>query len=170
MFQQDALLPWKTCVTTSRWGWTLGGVPRSGAHARADAWLTRVGWRHSGPLSVAVERRHAQACRDGAELDHRSRHVLMDEPFSALDVHTRQQMKPSCLRSGMKKQPQRAQRCREERFSARSAISRLKKTVVFVTHDLEEASSLADESLSCRPAPPRTSSRSMKWRSIARAI
>src|SRR5213079_2487851 len=43
MFQQDALLPWKTVRDNVALGLTLGGVAKPDAHARADAWLTRVG-------------------------------------------------------------------------------------------------------------------------------
>src|SRR5438477_1501834 len=42
MFQQDALLPWKTVRDNVALGLTLSGVPRREAHKRADAWLSRV--------------------------------------------------------------------------------------------------------------------------------
>src|SRR5438132_10550570 len=43
IFQQDALLPWKDVRENVALGLTLAGVPRREAHARADAWLSRVG-------------------------------------------------------------------------------------------------------------------------------
>src|SRR5204862_1707642 len=66
MFQQDALLPWKTVRDNVALGLTLGGVPRSGAHARADAWLTRVGLaafaaHYPSQLSGGMRKRVAMA-------------------------------------------------------------------------------------------------------------
>src|SRR5258707_548587 len=43
MFQQDALLPWKTVRENVALGLTLGGVPKADAQARANTWLARVG-------------------------------------------------------------------------------------------------------------------------------
>ena len=75
MFQQDALLPWKDVRENVALGLTLAGVARAEAHARADAGSQRVGLAaFAAHYPVAAERRHAQARRDGAELDHRSRH------------------------------------------------------------------------------------------------
>ena len=68
--------------------------------------------------------------------------LLMDEPFSALDVHTRQRMETRAARLW------EAGSCvdgRRRRRVAGRAGSRSRKTVVFVTHDLEEAIALADE-------------------------
>ena len=65
----------------------------------------------------------------------------MDEPFSALDVHTRQRMETELLALWDDR------RTRTRRGNT--------KTVVFVTHDLEEAIALADEVIVCRPDRPR---------------
>jgi NitT/TauT family transport system ATP-binding protein len=125
MFQQDALLPWKTVRENVALGLTLGGAARPDAHARADAWLERVGLaafaaHYPSQLSGGMRKRVVMA--QNWIIDRPI--VLMDEPFSALDVHTRQQMETELL--GLWE-------------------GTADKTVVFVTHDLEEAIALADE-------------------------
>ena len=75
MFQQDALLPWKDVRENVALGLMLAGTARREASERADAWLAA---RRPRPVRAtfpgAAFRRDAQARRDGAELDHRSRH------------------------------------------------------------------------------------------------
>jgi NitT/TauT family transport system ATP-binding protein len=127
MFQQDALLPWKTVRENVALGLTLGGVAAADAHARADGWLTRVGLsgfaaHYPSQLSGGMRKRVVMA--QNWIIDRGI--VLMDEPFSALDVHTRQGMETELLELW-------------ERDPA------TRKTIVFVTHDLEEAIALADE-------------------------
>jgi NitT/TauT family transport system ATP-binding protein len=100
-------------------------VPRAEAEARADQWLARVGLsefkaHYPSQLSGGMRKRVAMA--QNWIIDRSV--VLMDEPFSALDVHTRQRMEGELL-SLWEESP--------------------RKTVVFVTHDLEEAIALADE-------------------------
>ena len=124
MFQQDALLPWKTVRDNVALGLTLAGAARSDALARADAWLSRVGLtafadHYPSQLSGGMRKRAAMA--QNWIIDRGI--VLMDEPFSALDVHTRQRMESELL----------------------ALWESSKKTVVFVTHDLEEAIALADD-------------------------
>jgi NitT/TauT family transport system ATP-binding protein len=121
MFQQDALLPWKTVLDNV----LLGPLLRKAADASAAReWIRRVGLegfadRYPHQLSGGMRKRvaMAQTWINEPEL------ILMDEPFGALDVHTRLRMESEILRlwdgSG--------------------------KTVVFVTHDLEEAIALSDE-------------------------
>ena len=123
LFQQDALLPWKTVRDNVALGLTLAGVARADGHARADAWLARVGLtafaaHYPRQLSGGMRKRVAMA--QNWIIDRGI--VLMDEPFSALDVHTRQRMEGELL----------------------ALWESSKKTVVFVTHDLEEAIALAD--------------------------
>jgi NitT/TauT family transport system ATP-binding protein len=147
MFQQDALLPWKTVRDNVALGLTLGGVARAAAHARADAWLTRVGLaafaaHYPSQLSGGMRKRVAMA--QNWIIDRGI--VLMDEPFSALDVHTRQRMEAELLAIWEEKATAEHAEIAEKDVSLRPPRSpRLKKTVVFVTHDLEEAISLADE-------------------------
>jgi NitT/TauT family transport system ATP-binding protein len=126
MFQQDALLPWKTVRENVALGLTLGGVARPEAQARAGEWLARVGLaafaaHYPSQLSGGMRKRVVMA--QNWILDRSI--LLMDEPFSALDVHTRQQMETELLSLWEEKT--------------------LNKTIVFVTHDLEEAIALADE-------------------------
>jgi NitT/TauT family transport system ATP-binding protein len=132
MFQQDALLPWKTVRANVALGLTLGGVARAEAYARADAWLGRVGLaafaaHYPAKLSGGMRKRVAMA--QNWIIDRGT--LLMDEPFSALDVHTRLRMETELLTLW------------EGRAAGQSSPNR--KTVVFVTHDLEEAIALADE-------------------------
>jgi len=128
MFQQDALLPWKNVRDNVALGLTIAGVGRADAHARANAWLDRVGLapfaaHYPSQLSGGMRKRVAMA--QNWIIDRSI--LLMDEPFSALDVHTRQKMETELLALWD------------------STAQREKKTVVFVTHDLEEAIALADE-------------------------
>jgi len=124
MFQQDALLPWKTVRDNVALGLMLGGMARSEAHARADQWLARVGLgsfatHYPAQLSGGMRKRVSMA--QNWILDRGI--ILMDEPFSALDVHTRQRMESELL--GL-------------------WDDAAGKTILFVTHDLEEAIALAD--------------------------
>ena len=126
MFQQDALLPWKSVRDNVALGPILGGARPREARTRADAWLERVGLagfasHYPAQLSGGMRKRVTMA--QNWILGRRV--VLMDEPFSALDVHTRQQMESELLAM----------------WDADGA----RRTVVFVTHDLHEAIALADE-------------------------
>lgn len=148
MFQQDALLPWKDVRDNVALGLTLAGVARSDAHARADEWLARVGLtafaeHFPSQLSGGMRKRVTMAQNWIIDRDI----LLMDEPFSALDIHTRQRMEsellalwetsPASVVSGLS---------RTSPASVVSGLSRTsRKTVVFVTHDLEEALALADQ-------------------------
>ena len=110
MFQQDALLPWKTVRENVALGLTLGGVRDADAQAQrrrmAGARRPRARSRDHYPSQLSGGMR--KRVGDGAELDHRSRIVLMDEPFSALDVHTRQRMESELLGAlGRRPQPGR---------------------------------------------------------------
>ena len=98
MFQQDALLPWKTVRENVALGLTLAGAAKVDAHARADAWLARVGLaafasHYPSQLSGGMRKRVVMA--QNWVIDRGM--LLMDEPFSALDVHTRQRMETELL-------------------------------------------------------------------------
>src|SRR5215217_4286696 len=132
MFQQDALLPWKTVRDNVALGLTLAGVARGEARTRADGWLARVGLapfaqHYPSQLSGGMRKRAAMA--QHWIIDRRL--LLMDEPFSAVDVHTRLSMETELLTLW------------EATGDRRGSADQ--KTVVFVTHDLEEAIGLADE-------------------------
>ena len=132
MFQQDALLPWKNVRENVALGLMLAGVASADANARANEWLARVGLsafaaHYPSQLSGGMRKRVTMA--QNWILDRGM--LLMDEPFSALDVHTRQRMETELLNL----------------WEAADVAARRapRKTVVFVTHDLEEAIALADE-------------------------
>jgi sulfonate transport system ATP-binding protein len=160
MFQQDALLPWKTVRENVGLGLTLGGVAAADAHARADGWLARVGLsgfaaHYPSQLSGGMRKRVVMA--QNWIIDRGI--VLMDEPFSALDVHTRQRMETELLElwegqggqelwegSGLSRTLPEPSPESSNRVPAVSGFSQTgRKTIVFVTHDLEEAIALADD-------------------------
>ncbi len=123
MFQADALMPWRNTMENIIAGLEFRGVPAAQARERGVDWLQRVGLegfekRYPHQLSGGMRKRVALA--QMLILDPQI--LLMDEPFSALDVQTRQLMENELL----------------ELWSAD------RKSVVFITHDLEEAISLAD--------------------------
>jgi NitT/TauT family transport system ATP-binding protein len=124
MFQQDALLPWKTVIDNIRLGLDIRGRSRAESDRDASGWVERVGLRgfadrYPYQLSGGMRKRVAMAQAWIVQPDL----LLMDEPFAALDVHTRLRMESQLL----------------------SLWAGSNRTVLFVTHDLEEAISLADE-------------------------
>ena len=123
MFQSDALLPWLSALDNVALGLRYRGTPVPDARALAQDWLARVGLgahghRYPHQLSGGMKKRVALA--QMLILDPKI--LLMDEPFSALDIQTRQLMENELL----------------DLWSAD------RKSVVFITHDLEEAISLSD--------------------------
>jgi NitT/TauT family transport system ATP-binding protein len=132
MFQTDAVFPWKNVLDNVATGPTYRGVPADEARRKARDWVSRVGLagfedRYPNQLSGGMRKRVALA----QSLINEPEILLMDEPFSALDVQTRTLMENELL----------------ELWSQTSA------SVVFVTHDLEEAISLADRVLVFTAAP-----------------
>ena len=135
MFQADALLPWKTALDNVLLGPLLRGTPRRRAAAEAGEWLVRVGLagfegRYPHQLSGGQRRRVAMA----QALINRLPILLMDEPFAALDAQTRALMEQELL----------------ELWRLGGA------TVLFVTHDLEEAVALADRVILFTAGPRAT--------------
>ena len=123
MFQSDALMPWRSAIDNVVVGLAFRGVGREQARAQAAEWLARVGLagfedRHPHQLSGGMRKRVALAQTLVLDPDI----VLMDEPFSALDIQTRQLMENELL----------------ELWQAK------RKAVLFITHDLDEAIALAD--------------------------
>ncbi|MBY0507252.1 MAG: ABC transporter ATP-binding protein [Bryobacteraceae bacterium] len=119
LFQQDTLLPWKTLEDNIALAATFSG--RAGRD-EAREWLTRLGLEGFGDYypaqaSGGMRKRVALA----QQWLPRRPLLLMDEPFSALDIHTRQRMETELLNLWDSDQ----------------------RTVLFVTHDLEEAIALA---------------------------
>jgi NitT/TauT family transport system ATP-binding protein len=123
LFQQDALMPWKTAEENVAIGLEIAGTPKSEARRRARDWLGRVGLsafaaRYPHMLSGGQRKRVALA----QVLIRDPKIILMDEPFGPLDAQTRLIMGDLLL----------------DLWSAD------RKAVMFVTHDLEEAIALAD--------------------------
>jgi NitT/TauT family transport system ATP-binding protein len=132
MFQQDALLPWKTCIENVMLGPILRGKSRLHAAKDAQLWMERIGLagyeqRYPSQLSGGQRKRVAMA----QALINRPPILLMDESFSALDVQTRALMENKLL----------------------ELWQELEATVLFVTHDLEEAIAMADRVLLLTAGP-----------------
>ena len=123
LFQADSLMPWRSARDNVAAGPEFAGLPRSEARSKADAWLDRVGLRGHGakyPHQMSGGMRKRAQLAQTLVLDPPI--LLMDEPFSALDVQTRQMMENELL----------------------ALWQANRKSVLFITHDLEEAISLSD--------------------------
>jgi len=123
MFQSDALMPWRNALDNVTAGLQFRGVPASDARRQGEEWLKRVGLagfgdRYPHQLSGGMRKRTALAQTLILDPDI----ILMDEPFSALDIQTRQLMENEVL----------------ELWAAR------RKAVLFITHDLDEAIAMSD--------------------------
>ncbi|MBO9355813.1 ATP-binding cassette domain-containing protein [Bordetella petrii] len=134
MFQEDRLLPWRNVRDNVAFGLETSGLPLAQRRRRALETLALVGldgfaqsWPHE--LSGGMRSRAALARTLVMQPDM----LLMDEPFSKLDPHTRSQMHEELLRIQ----------------AARRA------TILFVTHDVEEAVVLADRIVLLAPRPGR---------------
>ncbi|BBU27708.1 ABC transporter ATP-binding protein [Burkholderia sp. THE68] len=123
MFQADGLMPWRSALDNVSAGLAFRGVPKAEADARGEEWLKRVGLggfgdRYPHQLSGGMRKRVAMAQTLILDPDI----ILMDEPFSALDIQTRQLMENELL----------------DLWAAK------RKAVLFITHDLDEAISMSD--------------------------
>jgi len=124
LFQDDALLPWKTARDNVALGLSFAGIERSRALAEAEAWLERLGLagfgdRYPRRLSGGQRKRVALA----QVLAMKPRLILMDEPFASLDAIVRARIVQDVV----------------------TLVERERISVLLVTHDLEEAISLSDE-------------------------
>ncbi|WP_063063559.1 ABC transporter ATP-binding protein [Nocardia violaceofusca] len=123
VFQDNALLPWRTVRSNIDLALKLRGVPRAGRAAQAERWIEEVGLTGFGdylPKSLSGGMRQRVQLARG--LAGAPRAVLMDEPFGALDTPTRITM----------------QRLLIQTWQTHPT------TVVFVTHDVDEALTLGD--------------------------
>ena len=123
MFQAEALMPWRNALANVTAGLEFRGVAVDDAKRRGEEWLARVGLagfadRYPHQMSGGMRKRTSLA--QMLILDPQI--LLMDEPFSALDIQTGQIMENELL----------------DLWSAN------RKSVLFITHDLEEAISLSD--------------------------
>ncbi len=123
LFQDDALLPWRTARQNVMLGLSIRGATRDEAHARADRWLStlgvaRLGDRYPQQLSGGQRKRVALA----QVLALQPTLLLMDEPFASLDAIVRMRITEELV----------------------GWVERERLTVLLVTHDLEEAIALSD--------------------------
>ena len=121
MFQAESLMPWRTALANVMAGLEFRGV--ADASRQAEHWLRRVGLggfgnRYPHQLSGGMRKRTALAQVLALDPDI----ILMDEPFSALDIQTRQLMENEVLALWAEK----------------------RKAVLFITHDLDEAIAMSD--------------------------
>ncbi|WP_214321501.1 ABC transporter ATP-binding protein [Nonomuraea sediminis] len=123
VFQEDGLLPWRSVRRNVELPLRLRGESRASRRARAEEWIRRVGLAGfedrlprelSGGMRQRVQLARTLVAEPGA--------VLMDEPFGALDVQTRAEMQRLL----------------------RDVLRTTGATVVFVTHDVDEALLLGD--------------------------
>jgi NitT/TauT family transport system ATP-binding protein len=123
MFQAESLMPWRTALGNVMAGLSFRGATDADAREQANDWLKRVGLgafgdRYPHQLSGGMRKRVSLAQTLVLDPDI----ILMDEPFSALDVQTRQLMENEVL----------------DLWNAK------KKAVLFITHDLDEAIAMSD--------------------------
>lgn len=123
LFQQDSLLPWKTAQENIELGLQFRGMESAERRARGDEWLAKVGLKQFGaryPHQLSGgQRKRVQMAQALITEPHV---ILMDEPFSALDIHTRHLMQNELLRLWQER----------------------RRAVLLITHDLEEAIALGD--------------------------
>ncbi len=123
MFQAESLMPWRTALDNVMAGLQFRGVTQREARTQAEDWLRRVGLggfgdRYPHQMSGGMRKRASLAQTLVMDPDI----ILMDEPFSALDIQTRQLMENEVLDLWQSK----------------------KKAVLFITHDLDEAIAMSD--------------------------
>ncbi len=123
LFQAEALMPWRSALRNVTLGLEYRGVKPDDAKRRGEDWLARVGLAGHGhrlPHQLSGGMRKRVALAQTMIMDPKI--ILLDEPFSALDVQTRVLMENELL----------------------GLWSADRKSVLFITHDLEEAISLSD--------------------------
>jgi NitT/TauT family transport system ATP-binding protein len=123
MFQAESLMPWRTALANVMAGLQFKGIEHGQAKEQAEDWLRRVGLggfgdRYPHQMSGGMRKRASLAQTLVMDPDI----ILMDEPFSALDIQTRQLMENEVLSLWQSK----------------------KKAVLFITHDLDEAIAMSD--------------------------
>jgi NitT/TauT family transport system ATP-binding protein len=123
LFQDDALLPWKTARENVALGLVFHGMPHEEARAEAESWLERLGLRGFGdrfPRRLSGGQRKRVAIAQVLAL--KPRLLLMDEPFAALDAIVRARIMQELV----------------------ELVEREHISVLLVTHDLDEAIALSD--------------------------
>jgi NitT/TauT family transport system ATP-binding protein len=135
VFQNYALLPWRTVLGNVELAMEIQGIPRAERRARARRYITLVGLtgfesRYPHQLSGGMQQRTGLARALAAE----PRMLIMDEPFGAVDAQMRTLLQDELLR----------------------ICDQMRVTVLFVTHSIDEAVYLSDRILvfSARPGRP----------------
>jgi NitT/TauT family transport system ATP-binding protein len=137
VFQNFALFPWKTVRKNILYGLERQGMPREEREKRAQTFIDLVGltgFEESYPSQLSGGMKQRTAIARTLAFDPRT--LLMDEPFGALDAQTRSLMQSELL----------------------SIWEKTRKTVIFVTHDVQEAVYLAERVavMSARPGRIKT--------------
>ena len=137
VFQEDAVFPWLSVIKNVEYGLRVRGVPRPERRAKARQWINLVGlsgFENAYPrrLSGGMRKRVDLARVYASDPDV----LLMDEPFGALDAQTKLRLQQELLR----------------------LWEQSRKTVIFVTHDLEEAVYLSDTVVVMAARPGRIAS------------
>ena len=132
VFQEASLFPWLTAIDNVAFGPKLAGIESHVRRAQAQEWLSRVGLQDASllyphQLSGGMKQRVAIA----RVLANGARVLLMDEPFAALDYHARRNMQE--LLGNLWRE--------------------FRKTVIFVTHHIDEAVLLSDRIALMTPGP-----------------
>ncbi len=132
VFQDFALLPWANVLRNVAFGLELRGVSRAEREAVARRYIDEVGLRgfessHPNQLSGGMKQRVGLARALAVDADI----VLMDEPFSSVDEQTRRKFQEDLL----------------------DLLRHRQKTVIFVTHSIEEAAYLSDQIALLSPRP-----------------
>jgi NitT/TauT family transport system ATP-binding protein len=134
MFQEFSLFPWKTVAGNIAWGLEVQGLPRSTIEQTVGRYLDMTGladFRNHYPAELSGGMKQRAALARVLAFDPKV--LLMDEPFGALDAQTRELMQEELTR----------------------LWERTGKTIVFVTHDIEEAVYLGDRVVVLTARPGR---------------